>query len=84
MLSQRILIVDDESSLRTAIFRVFDRQGFQVITANCKREAEALAASDQPLDLALVDLRLPDGDGIELMQKLKIAHPNIQVIILTG
>lgn len=84
MHAQRILIVDDESSLRTALFRVLDRQGFQVITANCKREAEALAASDQTLDLALVDLRLPDGDGIELMQKLRLAHPNIQVIILTG
>jgi DNA-binding NtrC family response regulator len=84
MQAQRILIVDDESSLRTALFRVLDRQGFQVITANSKREAEALANSDQPLDLALVDLRLPDGDGIELMQKLKIAHPAIQVIILTG
>ena len=82
--TQRILIVDDESSLRTALFRVLDRQGFQVITANCKKEAEALAASDQPLDLALVDLRLPDGDGIDLMQKLRISHPNIQVIILTG
>ena len=80
----RVLIVDDESSLRTALFRVLDRQGFSVITANCKREAEALAASDQPLDLALVDLRLPDGDGIELMQKLRATHPNIQVIILTG
>jgi DNA-binding NtrC family response regulator len=84
MQAQRILIVDDESSLRTALFRVLDRQGFHVITANCKREAEALAASDQPLDLALVDLRLPDGDGIELMSKIKAAHPNCQVIILTG
>lgn len=80
----RILIVDDESSLRTALFRVLDRQGFQVITANCKREAEALASTDQPLDLAIVDLRLPDGDGIELMQHLKIAHPNIQVVVMTG
>ena len=82
--AQRILIVDDESSLRTALFRVLDRQGFQVITANCKREAEILAGSDQPLDLALVDLRLPDGDGIELMQKLRASHPALQTIILTG
>lgn len=81
---QRVLIVDDESTLRTALFRVLDRQGFSVITANCKREAEQLAASDQPLDLALVDLRLPDGDGIELMQRLRATHPAIQVIILTG
>lgn len=84
MHSQRILIVDDESSLRTALFRVLDRQGFQVITANCKREAEALASTDQALDLAIVDLRLPDGDGIELMQHLKVAHPNIQVVVMTG
>ena len=82
--TSRILIVDDESSLRTALFRILDRQGFQVITANCKKEAEALASTDQPLDLAIVDLRLPDGDGIELMQHLKIAHPNIQVIVMTG
>ncbi len=80
----RVLVVDDESSLRTALFRILDRQGFQVITANCKREAEALADTDQALDLALVDLRLPDGDGIELMQKLRATHPSIQVIILTG
>lgn len=84
MQAQRILIVDDESSLRTALFRVLDRQGFHVITANSKKEAELLAASDQKLDLALVDLRLPDGDGIDLMQRLRATHPAIQVIILTG
>lgn len=81
---QRILIVDDESSLRTALFRVLDRQGYQVITANSKKEAESLAQSDLSIDLALIDLKLPDGDGIHLMQSLKIIHPNMQVIILTG
>lgn len=84
MQSQRILIVDDESSLRTALFRVLDRQGFQVITASSLREAEILANSEQPLDLAIVDLRLPDGDGIELMTRLRGLHPAIQVMILTG
>lgn len=84
MQAQRILIVDDESSLRTALFRVLDRQGFQVITASNLREAEILAGSDQPLDLAIVDLRLPDGDGIDLMTRLKTLHPSIQVMILTG
>ncbi len=81
---QRILIVDDESSLRTALFRILDRQGYQVITATNRKEAEQLSQSDLAIDLALIDLKLPDGDGIELMQTLKTLHPNIQVIILTG
>jgi DNA-binding NtrC family response regulator len=81
---QRILIVDDESSLRTALFRALDRQGFQAITASTKKEAEALAAAEQPIDLAIVDLRLPDGDGIELMERIKCMHPAAQVMILTG
>ena len=80
----RVLIVDDEAGLRTALFRALDRKGFQVITASSKREAETISQSDKPLDLALVDLRLPDGDGLELMTHLKSIHRNCQVIILTG
>src|SRR3954468_15323612 len=81
---RRVLIVDDEASLRTALFRALDRKGYQVITSASYKEAETVSQSDKALDLALVDLRLPDGDGIELMSKLKSVHPNIQVIILTG
>jgi DNA-binding NtrC family response regulator len=84
MQGRRILIVDDEASLRTAIFRTFDRKGYQVITSGTMKEAETISQSDKALDLAIVDLRLPDGDGLELMGKLKALHPNIQVIILTG
>lgn len=84
MQAKRILIVDDEASLRTALFRALDRRGFQVITAASKKEAETISQSDKPIDLALVDLRLPDGDGIELMTTLKSLQKNIQVIILTG
>lgn len=80
----RALVVDDESSLRTALFRILDRQGFQVVTANAKREAEALITPETHYDLALIDLRLPDGDGLELMTKLRQTHPACQVIILTG
>jgi DNA-binding NtrC family response regulator len=76
--------VDDESSLRTALFRILDRKGLSVITANRGDEAKLLCQGDQTLDLALVDLNLPDGDGIDLMTHLKSVHPECQVIILTG
>ena len=84
MPNQRILIVDDEAGLRTALFRALDRKGYQVITASTIQEAETLSQSDKPLDLAIVDLRLPDGDGLVLMSKLKNMHRSIQVIMLTG
>lgn len=84
MRSSRVLIVDDESSLRTALFRILDRKGLSVITASRIEEAKTLCQGDQALDLALVDLNLPDGDGIDLMGFLKNVHPQCQVIILTG
>ena len=84
MRSQRVLILDDESSLRTALFRVLDRKGLNVITANKIEEAKVLCQGDVPVDLAIVDLNLPDGDGIEFMTHLKALNPAAEVIILTG
>lgn len=84
MLVPRILIVDDESSIRTALFRYLERKGAQVLTAVSRDEAIKLARADQKLDLALIDLLLPDGSGIQLMQELRQIHPLIQSIILTG
>lgn len=84
MQTQRILIVDDESSLRTALFRALDRKGYQVVTAASRKESLSITESEIGFDLALVDLRLPDGDGIDLMTELKSKNPKTQVIILTG
>ncbi len=84
MQAQRILIVDDEASLRTALFRALDRRGYQVVTAASKAEAEMVSQTEKGIDLALVDLRLPDGDGLELMTQLKAWNKQTQVIILTG
>jgi DNA-binding NtrC family response regulator len=84
MRTARVLIVDDESPLRTALFRAFDRKGYQVLTASRFEEAKIFAQIDQTIDLAIVDLNLPDGDGLQLMTELKTLHPNCQVIILTG
>lgn len=84
MRSQRVLILDDESSLRTALFRVLDRKGLNVITANKIEEAKLLCQGDTHVDLAIVDLNLPDGDGIEFMTHLRSLSPATEVIILTG
>lgn len=82
MLKQKILIVDDDTTLRTALFRALDRTGYQVITASSKEEAEKLLNTS--INLAMIDLRLPDGDGISLMEMLKKQQPQAKAIILTG
>lgn len=84
MRSPRVLVVDDEASLRTSLFRIFDRKGFQVVTAGRIEEAKAFTPTEQPLDLAIIDLNLPDGDGMTLMASIKETHPQCEVIILTG
>lgn len=84
MPAHRILVVDDETTLRTALFRALDKKGYQVITASHREEALTLSQSEKPLDLALIDLRLPDGDGLDLMAEIKAKHPNTKFIILTG
>ncbi len=84
MPNKKILIVDDESSIRTSLFRLLDRKGFQVITANCKKEAEIFCQPQQAIDLALIDLNLPDGNGYDLVQHLRTMSPNTKIIVITG
>jgi DNA-binding NtrC family response regulator len=88
MKSTRVLILDDESTLRTALFRTFDRKGYSVVTSQSIEEAKSYCSvdkgSDKNFDLAIVDVNLPDGDGLEFMTYLKSIYPGIQVIVLTG
>ena len=80
----RVLILDDESTLRTALFRLLDRKGFQVITAQKIDEARTFLTADKPFDLAIIDMNLPDGNGLDFMAELKKFSPATEVIILTG
>lgn len=64
----RILLVDDEAPIRRAVRRFLEHHGFAVRVAEDLGEARALMAAE-PFDLHLVDLRLPDGEGIELLSE---------------
>lgn len=84
MKSTRVLILDDESTMRTALFRTLDRKGYSVVTSQSIEEAKSYCSADKIFDLAIVDVNLPDGDGLEFMTYLKSIYPGIQVIVLTG
>jgi phosphoserine phosphatase RsbU/P len=77
-----ILVVDDEPGMLRAVVRLLGGR-HQVVAAATAREAISLAATLK-LDLAIVDIRMPDQDGFELMQRLKHDHPGLDVILMTG
>ena len=79
-----VLIVDDHPVVRsglTALLRGQDWVG-RVVEADCVAEAERIA-SVHPIRVAVVDVGLPDGDGVELTRRLRLAHPGLAVLVLT-
>ncbi len=78
-----LLIVDDERNLRQQLAKAMERRGFHVTTAESVREGRAIAAADPPA-YAVVDLRLDDGNGLDVVQALRRARPGVRVIMLTG
>jgi DNA-binding NtrC family response regulator len=82
-MKQHILVVDDEPPIRELLESYFRKHGYDVTTAS--DAAEALAkANHLSLHLIILDVLLPDCDGLEILEKLKSAHPNLPIIIMTG
>jgi two-component system, response regulator RegA len=81
--SPTLLIVDDDDNLRTRVMRAMSARGFSAREASTGAAALALAARE-PLDFAVVDLRLPDMTGLEVVRGLKAASPQTRVVVLTG
>ncbi|MCC6364039.1 MAG: sigma-54-dependent Fis family transcriptional regulator [Bryobacterales bacterium] len=78
-----ILIVDDEPVVRESLEQWFADEGYQVQTAANGKEALA-ALARRPFDVALLDIKMPGMDGMELQGRLKEADPSLPVIIMTG
>jgi CheY-like chemotaxis protein len=79
-----ILIVDDEEDLRDAIAFDFERKNYNVLTAANGRDAFKLVESHK-IDVVLSDVRMPDGDGVELLETIKTKHAFLPVVMfITG
>jgi DNA-binding NtrC family response regulator len=82
-MKHKILLVDDQQELRTLLADSFRSRGYEVMEAPDGASLKASFAGLQP-DVALLDLKLPDADGLELLSALKAQWPETEAIVLTG
>ncbi len=82
-MQQHILIVDDEESICDLLSEYFQKRGYLVTTADNAEKAKKLA-DEIPINLVILDVLLPDGDGMDLLETIKGAHPSLPIIIMTG
>ncbi len=82
-MKQKILIVDDEASIRQSLNAILDDEGYAVVLASCGEEALDKAKKDQP-DLILLDIWMPGTDGLTVLEEVKKLYPLIPVIIISG
>jgi len=87
--SRSILVVDDDSGFRSLLTTILRGEDYLVTEAVSVQEARAagtrsLAAGQQPFDVVLTDLKLPDGDGLQVLRWFREHTPSAPVIVITG
>ncbi len=82
-MTAKLLVVDDQESIRANLKRFFGRRSMEVLTARCGQEALDICASSM-IDVVLLDLRLPDIDGLEVLTGIKASSPQTCVILVTA
>jgi two-component system, NtrC family, response regulator HydG len=78
-----LLVVDDEPGVLDVVRRFATRAGFDVVTCSAGREA-LVRVQERRADLALVDLRMPDVGGLDVLRGLREADPHCQAVLMTG
>jgi two-component system NtrC family response regulator len=79
-----ILIVDDESNYQLVLSQMLEAEGFQVLTAGSGEEAYQVFLEHPETDVILTDMTMPNGSGIELLERVKERNPEVPVIMLTA
>jgi FixJ family two-component response regulator len=79
----KILVIDDEQGMRQVTAKIMAQQGYEVFQAEDGATALKLLASESP-DLVLLDIRLPDMDGVEILANVRRTRPDLPVIMLSG
>ena len=81
--SQPILVIDDDADICDTLTKVLKQQGYEVMTAFSGEEA-IVTAQDKDFQMAFIDVKLPNIDGLETLLRLKEINPDILTIMMTG
>lgn len=79
----RILVVEDDADMRNLLSKLFPKQTYAVITADTGKKAMRVIKSEKP-EIVLLDIRLPDVDGVEVLREIRSISKLIAVIVITG
>jgi len=80
---QKIVIIDDDRTIQATLASVLERHGYSVAVGPNAAQGKKKIADDRP-DLVLLDLGLPDADGLDVLREIKAAQPTLPVMILTA
>jgi DNA-binding response OmpR family regulator len=79
----KILVIDDEQSIRNLLDTILRRKGYDVVLADSGRKGLELFRRERP-DVIVLDLKMPEMDGLTVLRQIKNLDPGKPVIILTG
>lgn len=79
-----ILIIDDEVEVGNFLSHLFTSKGYKVRVVNSKKEFDAIDFDHHQFQGAMIDLKLPDANGLALLKHVKRRQPHCKVIIMTG
>ncbi|MCP3919896.1 MAG: sigma-54-dependent Fis family transcriptional regulator, partial [bacterium] len=82
-MSARILIVDDAEGVQQSLSGILEDEGYRVAGAGSAGEARGVLAREAQ-DLVMLDLQLPDANGLELLSELQQEHDELPVIVISG
>jgi DNA-binding response OmpR family regulator len=80
---RRVLVVDDDPSLRNLLAQTLEGAGFQTFTAEDGRQAR-MRIEEQRIDLVITDLAMPGEEGMELIRALRKEQPDVKIVVMSG
>ena len=81
--NSRVLIIDDEAQIRDMLHQMLTREGYEVVNAPDGKVGMKLCR-EQPVDLIITDIIMPEKDGIEMILELRHDFPRLKIIAISG